>query len=455
MDLSFFFYPNSVAIIGASTTPGKVGYELVKNLVEGGFKGEILPVNPRGGEIFGLNIYTSISSLPLTPDIALIVTPAETVPKIVEECGSIGVKGVIVISAGFSEVGNRVLEDELVRSAKKYGVRIIGPNSAGIINTFNNFHACMEFRVPRGPVSLISQSGAVGGILFAYAREGCIGFSKFVSCGNSCDVTEVDVLEYLLKDDDTGSIALYIETVHDGFRFVDVCRRFKGVKPIIAFKAGRYHAGSRAASSHTGAIASPYYIYSSLFRQFNIFEAPSLSILFSSAKFSGLNIKVSGSRTVIVTNSGGPGVVATDLCESLGLHLPEPSNSLKNKLSSFLSPICSLRNPIDVTAVGGYEWYYRVLKEIALSGEYDLALVICVPPSFVDPMEVAKAIYDFHKLGFNMPIFPCFMYGDMIRECIKYLESRGIPCALSIEDAVYAAYSTIYFGGVSIGSPLR
>jgi len=455
LDLSFFFYPKSVAIIGASTTPGKVGYELVKNLVEGGFRGEILLVNPKGGRLFGLNIHTSITSLPSTPDVAIVVTPAETVPEIIEECGSVGVKGVIIISAGFSEVGNRDLEDKVVNIARRYGVRVIGPNSAGIINTFNNFHACMEFRVPKGPVSLISQSGAVGGVLFALAREGCIGFSKFVSCGNSCDVNEVEILEYLLMDDDTGSIALYIETIHDGLRFVDVCRRFKGVKPIIALKAGKYSAGMRAASSHTGAIASPYHIYSGLFKQFDILEVPSLGSLFSSSKFSGLNIRAKGSRIVIITNSGGPGVIATDLCEILGFSLPEPSNTLKSKLSSFLPSICSLRNPIDITAISGYEWYFNVLKEIALSGEYDIALVICVPPSFINPMEIAKAIYDFHSMKFGLPIIPCFMYGDVVRECIKYLEERNIPCTFNIEDAVYAAYSISFFGGVKIGSTTR
>jgi len=446
LNLDFFFYPKSVAVVGASTIPGKVGYELVKNIVEAGFGGDIFPVNPKGGSILGLKVYPSVKSIQSIPDLAVIVTPAETVPGIVGECGSIGVKGVVVISGGFSEVGNRWLEEELVAYARKYGVRVIGPNSAGIINTSINFHACMEFRVPRGPISLISQSGAVGGILFALAREGCIGFSKFVSCGNSCDVSEVEVLEYLLMDDDTGSIALYLEAIHDGRRFIDVCRKFRGVKPMVAFKAGKSSAGVRAAASHTGALASPYHIYSSLFKQFRILEAPSLSGLFSSSKFLGLGFRAKGPRTVIVTNSGGPGVIATDLCESFGLMVPEPSEELKSKLRSFLPQICSLRNPIDLTATGGYDWYYGVLKEASNSGEYDLALVICVPPNFTNPMEAAKAICDFHNSNTNMPVIPCFMYGDMIRECVKYLESRGIPCTFTLEDAAYTAYSIVYLG---------
>lgn len=446
MNLDFFFYPKSVAVVGASTIPGKVGYELVKNIVEAGFGGDIFPVNPKGGSILGLKVYPSVKSIQSIPDLAVIVTPAETVPRIVGECGSIGVRGVVVISGGFSEVGNRWLEEELVAYARKYGVRVIGPNSAGIINTSINFHACMEFRVPRGPVSLISQSGAVGGILFALAREGCIGFSKFVSCGNSCDVSEVEVLEYLLMDDDTGSIALYLEAIHDGRRFIDVCRKFRGVKPMVAFKAGKSSAGGRAATSHTGALASPYHIYSSLFKQFGILEAPSLSGLFSSSKFLGLGFRAKGPRIVIVTNSGGPGVIATDLCESFGLMVPEPSEELKSKLRSFLPQICSLRNPIDLTATGGYDWYYGVLKEASSSGEYDLALVICVPPNFTNPMEVAKAICDFQNSNTNMPIIPCFMYGDMIRECVKYLENKGIPCTFTLEDAAYTAYSIVYLG---------
>ncbi|MEM2136431.1 MAG: CoA-binding protein [Candidatus Methanomethylicia archaeon] len=455
MDLSFFFNPKSVAIIGASTTPGKIGYEIVRNLVDSGFNGDILPINPRGGSILGLEVYDSLKSLPSTPDISIIVTPANTVPGIVEECGLNGVKGVVIISAGFSEAGNRGLEEKLIDSAHKFNVRVIGPNSAGIINTKNGFHACLEFRVPKGPVSLISQSGAVGGILFAFAREGNLGFSKFVSCGNSCDVDEVEVLEYLLMDDDTDSIALYLETIHNGFKFIDVCRRFRGVKPIIAFKAGRYTAGGRAVSSHTGALASPYHIYSTVFKQFGILEASNLSGFFSSAKFSSFKPYAKGSRVAIVTNSGGPGVIATDLCESLGLFVAEPSENLKNRLRGFLPPICSLRNPIDLTAMGYYDWYYNVLRELASSGEYDVILVICIPPSFVDPMDAARAVLDFHNLGFDTPIVPCFTYGDMVRKCIKYLEDKGIPCAFSIEDAVYAAYSLIYFGGGFYGSNFR
>ncbi|MCS7096976.1 MAG: CoA-binding protein [Candidatus Methanomethylicia archaeon] len=446
-DLNIFFNPNSVTIIGASTTPGKVGYEIVRNLIECNFKGDILPVNPKGGRILNLEVFKSIDSLPLIPDVAIVVTPADIVPKVVEECGLNGIKHVVVISSGFSEIGNRVLEEELVKTARRYGVRIIGPNSAGIINTENNFHACMEFRVPSGRVSLISQSGAVGGILFALAREGLLGFSKFVSCGNSCDITEVDVLQYLLVDNKTNSIALYVESIRNGMQFIDTCKKFRGVKPIVAFKAGKSSSGNRAALSHTGALSSPYHIYSSVFKQLGILETLSLSGLLFSAKFSSFNFKVKGSKVAIVTNSGGPGVITTDLCESFGLLLPEPSEILKNKLRSFLSPLCSLKNPIDITAMGGYDWYYNTLKEVALSNEYDLSIVVCVPPSFMNPMDAAKAIYDFFTAGFNMPIVPCFMYGDIVRECIKYLEDKGIPCTFTIEDAVYAAYSITYFGG--------
>ena len=445
-NIDFFFEPESVAIVGASHKPGKIGFELVRSILECGFSGEIFPVNPKGGEILGLKVYKSISDTSSKIDVAVIVTPSKTVPNIVKECGLHGIKGCIIISAGFSEIGNRKLEKLLLENAKRYDVRIIGPNSAGIINTSANFHACLEFRVPKGPVSLISQSGAVGGVMFAMARAGVIGFNKFVSCGNSCDVNEMDVLKYLLRDEETKSIAIYVETLHSGRSFLESIRKFKGLKPIIALKGGKFSAGLRAAASHTGSLASPYAVYSAVFKQCGIFEVPSIGSLFSSAKISAYHSSSNGERVVVVTNSGGPGVVATDMCESLGLSVPEPSERLKEKLSTFLPSICSLRNPIDLTAMAGYDWYFNTLKELSSSMEYDYILSICVPPSFMDPMDAAKAIVDLYDVYSEIPVIPCFLYGSMVMKSIKYLEKHNIPCAYSIMDAVYSLKALSYFG---------
>ena len=446
-DIDFFFNPKSVAVVGASNVRGKIGFNLVEGLLESGFRGSIFPVNPKGGEVLGLRMYDSVLSLPSTPDLAVIATPARVVSSVIRECGLKGIRGAVVISAGFSEAGNKSLEEDLLRTARKYGVRIIGPNSAGIINTEVHFHACLEFHVPPGPVSLISQSGAVGGVLFALAREAHIGFNKFVSCGNACDVNEIDVLEYLLSDESTKSIAFYMETLHGGKRFLEVVGRNVG-KPVVVLKGGKGSAGARAAASHTGALASPYSIYSAVFRQTHVFEVSTISSLFFASKASALLPPVSGGRVAIVTNSGGPGVVATDLCEFFGMVVPEPSAELKERLRRFLPSICSLRNPLDLTAMAEYDWYYNTLRELILSGEFDLVLVICVPPSFIDPRAVAKAVVDLSSLGSGVPLLSCFLYGDVVRESVKYLEEHNIPCASSVRDAVLGLKALTYFGSV-------
>lgn len=425
--------PKAIAVIGASTSPGKIGFEILKNIVEGGFEGDIYPVNPKGGKALGLKFYPSILDVPRTPELALIVTPARVVPQVVEECGVRGVNGVIVISAGFSEVGNYELEKKLVRVAKKYDVRIIGPNSAGIVNTECNLYACLEYRVNPGSISLISQSGAIGGILFSYARASGIGFSKFISCGNSCDVDEVEVLEYLGCDEFTRVIALYVESLSRGRDFLDVARRVSSVKPILVLKGGLSSAGLRAVASHTGSIATSHEIYRGAFKQARVLQVDSLEELFDAAKTMVLQPTPSNGRIAIITNSGGPGVLAADACERNDLIIPEPSRKLKERLSKILPPICSLRNPIDLTAAADYELYFKTLKMILSSGEFDGVIVIFVPPSFVDSNEIARAVVDVNRLinddGSikNVPIIACWMYGDVVESAVRYLESHGIP----------------------------
>lgn len=419
--------PNAIAVIGASTSPGKIGFEVLRNIVEGGFEGDIYPVNPKGGEALGLKFYTSIFDVPSTPELAVIVTPARVVPRVVEECGVKGVRGAVVISAGFSEIGNFELEEELVEVARRYGVRIIGPNSAGVVNTDYNLFACLEYRVNPGPISLISQSGAIGGVLFSYARSSKIGFNKFVSCGNSCDVDEVEVLEYLASDDRTRAIILYLESLRRGRLFLSVARRVARIKPVLVLKGGLSSAGLRAVASHTGSMATSHDIYSGAFKQARVIQVDSLEELFDAAKVMVLQSLPRGGRIAIVTNSGGPGVLVTDACERSGLVVPEPSSDLKLRLSRVLPPICSVRNPIDLTASASYDLYFNVLKEVLLSGEFDGVIVIFVPPSFADSLEIARAVVDVKGLSSDIPIIACWLYGDVVESAVSFLESNGIP----------------------------
>lgn len=419
--------PKAIAVIGASTSPGKIGFEVLRNIVEGKFQGDIYPVNPKGGEVLGLKFYSSVLEVPSTPELAVIITPARVVPKIIEECGVRGVKGAVVISAGFSEVGNFKLEEELVRTARKYNVRIIGPNSAGVVNTERNLYACLEYRVNPGSISLISQSGAIGGVLFSYARASKVGFNKFISCGNSCDVDEVEALEYLASDEGTSVITLYLESLKRGRLFLKVAKRVSSIKPVLVLKGGLSSAGLRAVASHTGSIATSHDIYRGAFKQAKVLQVSSLEELFDAAKALALQPLLSNKRIAIITNSGGPGVLVTDACERNGLMVPEPSEDLKKRLSEILPPICSIKNPIDLTAAANYELYFKVLKVILFSGEFDGVIVIFVPPSFVDSLKIAKAVVDVKRLSNKIPIIACWLYGDMVESAVSFLESNGIP----------------------------
>ncbi len=450
--LNDFFNPKALAVIGASSEPGKIGYEILKNIITGGFKGEIYPINPKGGEILGIKVFKSILDVPITPELAIICTPAKVVPKVIEECGIKGVRGVVIITAGFSEIGNYELERKIVSIANNYGLRIIGPNSAGIINEEANLHACLEYRVSRGPISLISQSGAMGGVLFAYARAFNIGFNKFISCGNSCDVDEVEALEFLGKDPKTKVIALYIESVKRGRDLIKIARGIVKEKPIIALKAGKSTAGIRAAQSHTGKITTTHAIYSAAFKQAGIIQVNTIEELFFASKALVMLPIPKGNNIAIVTNSGGPAVLTTDQCEEIELNVPEPSQKLISKLRVFLPNYCSVRNPIDLTAIANYDLYYKTLKAILNSHEFDCIIVIFVPPSFGNSTEIAKAIVDAYSQNPNKPLITCFLYGDVVEDGIKILERNKILNISSTEITakvmkVLVEYGKIKFGG--------
>src|SRR5665648_597339 len=327
-----FFNPHSVAIF-ASMKEGKTGYEIVKNMVDGGFKGEIYPINRSGGEIFGRKIYPEFIDLDI--DLAVIAIPGQFIPSLLEDLGSIGIKSVVIISAGFSEVGNIKEEKEIKNIAKKHQMKIIGPNCAGIMNTGCNLFASIEVRALPGETAFITQSGALGGAVLMMAEELGFGFSKFVSYGNRCDVSEVDLIKYLEDDPHTKVIALYIEGLEEGRRFLVQAKKTVLKKPIIAIKAGKSKAGMRATSSHTGSLAGEDKIYDAAFRQAGILRVEGVEEMFDLCRGLIHYPKVKGNRIGVITNSGGPAVLTTDKLEELGLMVSEPSESLKNKLKKF------------------------------------------------------------------------------------------------------------------------
>jgi len=416
-----FFNPLSVAIF-ASMKKGKTGYEVVKNMVEGGFKGEIYPISRSGGEIFGQKIYPEFSNLDI--DLAIIAIPGQFIPSLLEDLGKKGVKSVVIISAGFSEVGNVKEEEEIKKIAKKYRIRIIGPNCAGIMNTNCNLFASIEVRALLGQTAFITQSGALGGTVLMMAEELGFGFSKFVSYGNRCDVDEVDLIKYLENDPRTKVIAVYIEGLTEGRKFLAQARKTAFKKPIVIIKAGKSKAGMRATSSHTGSLAGEDKIYDAAFKQAGILRVEGVEEMFDLCRALIYYPKIKGNKIGIITNSGGPAVLTTDKLEELGLEVPEPSKSLKNKLKEILPPHVSLGNPFDLLAYGSAETFASTCEVIA--PEYDAIIGVFVPTSSMDSTEIAIALGKI-KEEIKIPIFANFMAGRLVKEAIGELKKYGIP----------------------------
>jgi len=421
MDLNFFFYPSSVAVFG-SFKRGAIVYEILRNIVEGGFKGEIIPVNPKGGtvEVAG-KVFRIRERLDEPVDTAIIAIPAKIVPALIDEIGPL-IKGAVVISAGFSEVGNEKLERELVGKARKHDVRVIGPNCAGIFGVHGKFFGSFEVRVKPGGLALISQSGAFGGVALAMGNDEGIGFSAFVSYGNGADLNESDFLEYFADDENTKVIALYIEGVKDGRRFLKALSYASAKKPVVILKAGKSASGARAASSHTGSLAGSYEIYRAAFKQAGAIEVEEMEELFDAAKAFEMYPKA-GKRVVVITNSGGPGVLATDKLEKLGLEMARLSDETIKELRSFLPPQCSLKNPIDLIADADHKRYRRTIETVCRDKNVDSLLVICVPPIFIPSEEIAGAVIE---ANCDKPVVVNFMAGELVREGVKLLEEHGI-----------------------------
>jgi acetyl coenzyme A synthetase (ADP forming)-like protein len=433
VNLDPFFYPKSVAVFG-SFKPGAIAHEILRNIVEGGFEGKLIPVNPKGGsvEVTG-RMFEIKKTLEEPVDTAIIAIPAKLVPELVDEIGDI-IKGAIVISAGFSEVGNDELERELIGKARKHGIRIIGPNCAGVFGVHGKFFGSFEVRVKPGGLALISQSGAFGGAALAMGNDEGIGFSAFVSYGNAADLNESDFLEYFADDNNTKAIALYIEGVKDGRRFMKALRYATSKKPVIILKAGKSESGAKAAASHTGSLAGSYEIYHAAFKQTGAIEVEEMEELFDAAKAFEMYEKA-GERVAVITNSGGPGVLTTDKLERLGLEIAQLDNKTVKILKSFLPPQCSVRNPVDLIADADYERYKRTIETVCRDGNVDSILVICVPPIFIPSEEIARAVID---VDCDKPVIVNFMAGELVRKGVELLEENGIKNFMTPERAARA-----------------
>jgi acetate---CoA ligase (ADP-forming) len=390
--------PRSVVVVGASRRRGTVGGELLHNIVKAGFTGSLYAVNEHGGSIHGITAYRSVSDLPAPVDLAVIVVPAPRVVAVARECVAAGARALVVISAGFAEVGGEGVErqHELLEVCRASGVRLVGPNCLGVLNTQPGVALNATF-VPRqatpGTIAFLSQSGGLGiAIIEAAARLG-VGLSSFVSVGNKADLSSNDFLQYWEQDPATSVALLYLESFGNPRKFARVARRFSHTKPVVAVKSGRSAAGQRGTASHTGALlAASDVTVDALFAQAGVIRTDTLAEMFDVAAFLSKQPVPAGDRMAVLTNAGGPGIVCADACQAAGVQVPEPSPALATLLACHLPQAASVINPIDMIATATAEDYAGTLGRLADSGEFDAILVIFVPPLVTDARDVAQAI---------------------------------------------------------------
>ena len=436
--MDFLFNPSSIAVIGASRDARKVGYAVLNNLVQCDFKGKIYPVNPSAKEVLGLRASPMVSEIEDPIDLAVITIPASYVPEALTQCGKAEVKTAVIISAGFKESGaeGMRLEEELKKIGREYEIKILGPNCLGVINTGNNLNATFAAgMLPKGRMAFFSQSGALGIAVLDWAIGNKIGFSKFISLGNKADLNEIDFLEYFVNDPDTDLIIGYIEDVVDGKKFFEVAKKATKIKPIILLKAGGSEAGARAASSHTGALAGSEIAFGAAFKQTGIIKAQGIEDLFDTAlAFSGKKFPL-GKRLLIVTNAGGPGIIAADASERFGLQLPILSKESLTAIRPLLPPNASVYNPIDIIGDAPPERYGVVLNRAIHDPNVDGILIIVAPQAMTATVKTADVIISTSKMT-DRPMITSFMGEASVRESIERLEANLIPNFLYPEVAV-------------------
>ncbi len=441
------FSPRSIAVVGASQKEGSVGRAVFNNILLGGFAGVVYPVNLKAPSVCGVRAYTSVSHLPEKVDLAVVIVPAAVVPRVVEECGENEVKGLVVVSAGFKEVGaeGAKLEDETAALAKKHSIRLIGPNCLGVINTHTGVRLNTSFatKMPaEGSIGFASQSGALCAAILDFARGEKIGFSKFISMGNKADVNENDLLEYLGSDPQTKVILLYLEDIVDGRGFVDVASRVTEKKPIIAVKAGVTPEGARAASSHTGALAGSDEAYDAILRQSGVLRVESVIDLFDYARAFAEQPLPKNNRVAIITNGGGPGIMATDACIRYGLQIAQFSEKTRRRLQAGLPRAASVNNPIDIIGDAQADRYEVALRAALWDRSVDCGLVMLTPQAMVDIRKIAETITTIAPKS-GKTVVGCLMGLVDVSPGIEILERNGIP-HYSFPEAAVRSLATLY-----------
>ena len=429
--LEAFFDPKSVAVIGASTNPDKLGYAVLENLVDGGYVdvGKIYPINPKADEILGQKSYPTVLDVPDDIDMAVIVIPYNYVPSVLVECGKKSIPAVVIISAGFREAGMEGLnrELELVEIAEKYNIRLIGPNCLGIIDTFTPVNASFSAGTPpKGPMAFMSQSGALGTAILDWAQAGRLGLAKFVSLGNKADVSEIDLLKAWANDPDTNVILMYSEGLPNGEEFIRVARDVTKLKPVVAIKSGVTKSGSRAVSSHTGSLAGSEQAYQAAFRQAGVLRASDMAGMFDMALALGYQPLLKNDNIAIITNAGGPGILATDALERIGMNLARFEVGTIQQLEQYLPDAASAANPVDVLGDAKGDRYKFALEKVAEDPNVDGIMVVLTPQAMTEIEATAKAVGEIsHKI--DKPVLACFMGEAKVKKGIQVLREYEVP----------------------------
>lgn len=459
--LPALFNPKSIAIVGASRDEESISFGILKNLLLGNFKGRLYPVNPKADSILGLKSYKSLLDIEEEVQLALIAVPRQAVPEILDDCGEKNIKAAVIITAGFKEIGEkgRGLEEKIIRIAQSHGITFLGPNCLGIINSAPEVQMNATFarrKAGRGNVSFLSQSGAVGVYGLEYAAENGIGFSKFVSLGNKAMLNENHMLELLAHDSATKVILAYLENLSAPRAFIDAASRItrgEKAKPILAIKSGRSESGKRAVASHTGALSQRDDVLSFLFRQGGVIRVGSIEELFSQALCLSEQPLPAGNRLAILTNAGGPAIIAADEAERLGAKIPELSDGLKKKLMEGLPETVSVRNPVDLVGDAGAGRYEHALKTILESGEADALLVICTPQMMTDMEEIATLVTGFadtaREKGITLMTSFASFEEVVMEKAERILRAKKIPNYPFVENAVKACATAIRFTELS------
>jgi acetyl coenzyme A synthetase (ADP forming)-like protein len=430
-EIEYIFRPKSVAVIGASGKKGKIGREILHNLIVNEFNGKIFPVNPNYEVVHSIKCYSTVLDVPDAVDLAIIVVPHHAVPEVAEKCGNKGVRGLVVISAGFKEVGGEgiELENRLVEICHRYRMRMVGPNCFGIVNTDPKYSLNCTFgktSALQGRVGFISQSGALGEAIMNHAHELGLGFSMVASIGNKADISANDILEFWKDDPQTDVILLYLENFGNPRRFPMIAREISRKKPIIAVKSGRTSQGARAASSHTGALAELDVGVDALFDQCGVMRVSSVEELFDVASALSNQPVPKGNRVAIVSNAGGPALLATDALVSLGLEVSPYTGETKKKLKRLLAGKGVVNNPLDLVAGAGGKEFKAALNVVKNDLNYDTIIPIFVPPVTINQLDVAKSILEGIK-GTDKTVMACFMGTGESKEGVLYLKQNGVP----------------------------